>query len=83
MAEGKLIPFNRELDVRGKSCPLPIISAKKAMDTLSLGEILKVITSDQGSVNDFQAFARQSGADLLAWRQEAGEFFFYLKKVSP
>lgn len=83
MASQDRIPFDRELDARGKSCPLPVISAKKALDALSLGQILKVTTTDRGSVNDFQSFARQSGADLLNWRQEAGEYFFYLKKITP
>lgn len=57
--------FDREVDARGLSCPLPILRAKKALAELQSGQILKIVCTDQGSIRDFQAFARQTGNPLL------------------
>ena len=57
--------FDRELDVRGLNCPLPILRAKKALGDLHAGQVLKVLATDPGSVKDFQAFCRQTGNELL------------------
>jgi TusA-related sulfurtransferase len=56
---------DRELDARGLNCPLPILKAKKALAEMSSGQVLKVIATDAGSVRDFQAFAKQTGNELL------------------
>ena len=56
---------DKELDARGLNCPLPILKAKKALSDMHSGEVLKVLATDPGSVRDFQAFARQTGNDLL------------------
>ena len=77
----KEILFDHELDVRGKNCPLPIIASKKALEFLGVGQVMKVITSDQGSVNDFRSFSRQVGFDLLEWDEHNREYSFYIKKV--
>ena len=61
----------KELDTRGLSCPLPILKAKKALADMGSGEVLKVVSTDPGSVRDFQAFARQTGND---------EFVHYLRR---
>jgi tRNA 2-thiouridine synthesizing protein A len=57
--------IQKELDARGLTCPLPILKAKKALSDMHSGEILKVLATDPGSVRDFQAFARQTGNDLV------------------
>lgn len=57
--------IHKELDARGLTCPLPILKAKKALSDMQSGEALKVLATDPGSVRDFQAFARQTGNDLL------------------
>jgi len=57
--------INKELDARGLTCPLPILKAKKALSDMHSGEVLKVSATDPGSVRDFQAFARQTGNDLV------------------
>ncbi|MCX9157630.1 sulfurtransferase TusA family protein [Niveibacterium sp. 24ML] len=57
---------NRDLDVRGLNCPLPILRAKKALAEMNTGELLRVIATDQGSVRDFQAFCRQTGHELVS-----------------
>jgi tRNA 2-thiouridine synthesizing protein A len=63
--------MTRELDTRGLNCPLPILKAKKALAEMASGELLRVISTDPGSVRDFQAFARQTGNELV--EQTSGE----------
>jgi tRNA 2-thiouridine synthesizing protein A len=72
--------FDQELDARGLNCPLPILRARKAINGLQSGEVLKVIATDPGSVKDFEAFANQTGNELLSSTQNDGEFHFLLKK---
>lgn len=57
--------IHKELDARGLTCPLPILKAKKALSDMQSGEVLKVLATDPGSIRDFQAFARQTGNDLV------------------
>jgi tRNA 2-thiouridine synthesizing protein A len=65
--------INKEIDARGLTCPLPILRAKKALAAMQSGEVLKVLATDPGSVRDFQAFARQTGNDLLDQQSTAIE----------
>lgn len=71
---------DKELDARGLNCPLPILRAKKALNDLSSGQTLHIIATDPGSVKDFEAFARQTGNELLESNETDGEFTFLLKK---
>ena len=73
--------FDREVDARGLSCPLPILRAKKMLAEMNTGQVVRVLATDPGSVKDFQAFARQTGNDLLQ-QGETGDnaFEFYLKR---
>jgi tRNA 2-thiouridine synthesizing protein A len=73
------IAFDRELDTKGLSCPLPILRAKKALAELTSGQVLKIVCTDPGSIRDFKAFARQTGNELLA-QQEADELFVHFLK---
>lgn len=72
--------FHKELDARGLNCPLPILKAKKALAEMSSGEILRVVATDPGSVRDFQAFARQTGNDLVGQSESNQEFTFFMKR---
>lgn len=72
--------FHKELDARGLNCPLPILKAKKALAEMVSGEILRVIATDPGSVRDFQAFARQTGNDLVSQSENNKEFVFFMKR---
>jgi len=72
--------FDQDLDVRGLNCPLPIIKARKAINTLDTGQVLRVVATDPGSVKDFEAFAKQTGNELLESTEGNGEFTFRLKK---
>lgn len=72
--------FDQDLDVRGLNCPLPIIKARKALNSMDAGLILRVIATDPGSVKDFEAFAKQTGNELLESTEGSGEYTFRLKK---
>ena len=71
---------DKELDTRGLNCPLPILKAKKALADMSSGEVLKVMATDPGSVRDFQAFARQTGNDLVQQDTAGQEFVHFLRR---
>ena len=70
----------KELDTRGLNCPLPILKAKKALAEMVSGTVLKVLATDPGSVRDFQAFARQTGNELVEQTSEADEFIHFLRR---
>ncbi len=72
--------FDKELDARGLNCPLPILRAKKALTDMSSGQVLRIISTDPGSVKDFQAFSKQTGNALLSSDTANDEFTFFLKK---
>ena len=74
--------FDQELDARGLNCPLPILRAKKTLNVMSGGQILKIMATDPGSVKDFEAFAKQTGNELLDSSELDGEFHFMLKKIA-
>lgn len=71
---------HKELDARGLNCPLPILKAKKALAEMATGEVLRVLATDPGSVRDFQAFAKQTGNELVGQSESNKEFTFYLKR---
>lgn len=69
-----------DLDVRGLKCPLPILRTKKALATLKKGQVLRVVATDPGTVKDFEAFARQTGHELLGTPAENnGEYTFVIR----
>ena len=70
-----------ELDARGLNCPLPILRAKKALNNMNSGQILHVVATDPGSIKDFEAFARQTGNELIEANEVDGEFMFLVKKL--
>lgn len=72
--------YDRELDVQGLSCPLPILRTKKALAEMSSGEILHVLATDPGSVKDFQAFAKQTGNELVDQQTAGDEFTHVLRR---
>lgn len=71
---------HQTVDATGLACPLPILRAKKALATLSSGEVLCVITTDRGAVRDFQAFCRQTGNELLVQLDETERVTHYLRR---
>jgi len=73
--------YDQELDASGLTCPLPILKAKKALSSMEAGQILRVISTDAGSVLDFESFSKQTGNPLLDSGEEEGKFVFLIKKA--
>ena len=71
---------SKEIDTRGLNCPLPILKAKKALSEMQAGEILKVVATDPSSTRDFQAFARQTGNELLEQSQNGGDYIHFMRR---
>ena len=72
--------IDKEIDTRGLNCPLPILKAKKALAEMQSGQLLKVVATDAGSMRDFQAFAKQTGNQLLSSDTQNNEFVFMMQK---
>ncbi|MFC5498370.1 sulfurtransferase TusA family protein [Caenimonas terrae] len=72
--------IDKEIDTRGLNCPLPILKAKKALTDMHTGELLKVIATDAGSVRDFQAFAKQTGNELVEQQNAGQEYIHVLRR---
>ena len=76
----KSMEFTKDLDARGLNCPLPILKTKKALAEMTTGQILRVKATDPGSVRDFQAFAKQTGNELVQQSEENDVFTFFMKR---
>ena len=71
---------DKEIDTSGLNCPLPILKAKKALTELQSGQTLKVIATDPGSWRDFEAFARQTGNELVSQEKTETNFVYVLRR---
>ena len=74
--------FDAELDARGLNCPLPIVRAKKMIAPMEVGQVLKILATDPGSVKDFDAFCKQTGNELVSSSEGDGEYEFLIRKTS-
>ncbi len=72
--------IHKEIDTRGLNCPLPILKAKKALSDMASGQLLKVVATDNGSLRDFQAFAKQTGNELVEQQTVGDEFIHVLRR---
>ena len=72
--------IHKEIDTRGMHCPLPILKAKKALAEMASGQLLKVVATDTGSIKDFQAFAKQTGNELVLQETAGDEFIHVLRR---
>ena len=72
--------IDQELDTRGLNCPLPILKAKKALSGMQSGQVLRVTATDSGSVRDFQAFARQTGNELLEQLTAGADYIHVMRR---
>ena len=80
LTDNRLMDITKEVDARGLNCPLPILKAKKALSELTSGQLLRVLSTDPGSVRDFQAFAKQTGNELVEQQSTADEFVHVLRR---
>ena len=72
--------FDKELDATGLNCPLPILRAKKSLSEMDSDQVLQITATDPGSVKDFEAFAKQTGNQLLESNEDSGKYIFLIKK---
>jgi TusA-related sulfurtransferase len=70
----------KEVDTKGMACPLPILKAKRALAEVSSGELVRVVATDPASVRDFQAFAKQTGNELIEQTNTASEYIHILRR---
>jgi len=75
-----VIKEDQVLDCTGMLCPIPVVKASKAMKLLETGQVLKMIATDPGAPPDMEAWARQTGNELLRSMQEDGKFVFFFRK---
>ena len=80
-AAEKIAQPDSEVDAREHRCPMPLLMAKRGLNTLVVGQVLKLLSTDPGSVKDFQIFARQSGNEILMSEEIGDEFHFLIRKV--
>ncbi|WP_079913157.1 sulfurtransferase TusA family protein [Paenibacillus sp. 32352] len=73
---------NLTVDAKGLACPMPIVKAKKGIDTLEPGQTMELQTTDKGSMKDFQAWVNQTNHELVEAREDNGVFTFIVKKGS-
>ena len=71
---------DKEIDTRGLNCPLPILKAKKALTDMQSGQLLMVVSTDAGSVRDFQAFAKQTGNELVDQQTAGADYIHVLRR---
>lgn len=72
---------DKTLDCKGLNCPLPVLQTKKAMDAMSQGQTLEMLSTDPGSKNDITAWAKRTGNELVETVEDGGTFKFYIKKL--
>lgn len=73
--------ITQTLDAKGLACPMPIVKTKKAIDAINSGEILEVLVTDKGALNDFTAWAAAGGHTIVEQKEEAGVLYFYIQKA--
>ncbi|MEJ8838462.1 sulfurtransferase TusA family protein [Ramlibacter sp. AN1133] len=72
--------IDKEIDTRGLNCPLPILKAKKALTEMQSGQLLRVVSTDGGSLRDFQAFSKQTGNELVDQQTVGDEYIHVLRR---
>ncbi|HJP65135.1 MAG TPA: sulfurtransferase TusA family protein [Actinomycetota bacterium] len=76
-----MIDITQTLDVRGQSCPLPVVRASQAIKQLESGQVLEVLATDPGSLTDFPAWAKSTGNQIVQQDQEDGVFRYVVQKA--
>jgi tRNA 2-thiouridine synthesizing protein A len=80
MTSTDTLAADHELDARGMNCPLPILKTRQVIKAMQPGEVLRMVSTDTGSVNDIAAFCRQTGHQLVASNEQDREFIFFIRK---
>lgn len=75
-----MLLHDHEVDARGLNCPLPILRTKKTLNGMHSGEVVRILATDPASVRDFQAFAKQTGNELVEHGEAEGSFWFLMRR---
>ncbi|MCH7764365.1 MAG: sulfurtransferase TusA family protein [Candidatus Marinimicrobia bacterium] len=75
------ITFDQELDCKGLNCPLPILKTKKQVDAMEIGQVLKMESTDPGSISDMNAWTKRTGHELISQIEDGGIYTFFVKKT--
>ena len=76
-----MFEYTEKFDATGLNCPLPILRSKKVLTSMNSGDVLYVISTDSGSVKDFDTFCKQTGHELLESSEAEGKYHYYIKKA--
>lgn len=79
--EDNEMKITQTLDAKGIACPMPIVRTKKAIDSIQSGEILEVLVTDKGALNDFKSWTQAGGHTIVEQKEEAGVLYFYIQKA--
>jgi tRNA 2-thiouridine synthesizing protein A len=74
------VAADQTLDCSDLDCPIPILKTKKAIDSLQIGQVLKVIATDPGSPSDMVAWTQKTGHALLTSERDGRKFIFFIRK---
>ena len=72
---------DKTVDYKGLFCPMPIVKISKAIKEIEVGQVLEMLADDPGSKADMDAWAKQTGHQLLDMREEGGVFKFYVRRT--
>ncbi|MCK5080352.1 MAG: sulfurtransferase TusA family protein [Bacteroidales bacterium] len=75
------IDADKVVDARGTACPGPLLAAKKAIGELKSGEIMEILSADEGTRRDVPKWANKKGHEYLGTMEDSGFFRIYLKKA--
>jgi len=73
--------FDQVLDCSGLACPMPILKTKKMIDSMQIGQVLKMISTDPGSIPDMKAWTQKTTHELLGHEEDGEKYIFYVKKT--
>lgn len=76
------IKVDKTVDYKGLFCPMPIVKISRAIKEIEVGQVLEMLADDPGSKPDMQAWARQTGHELVSMVEESGLFKFYVRRKS-
>jgi tRNA 2-thiouridine synthesizing protein A len=75
-----MVSIDRDVDARGLNCPLPILRTKKALNDMKSGQVVRILATDPAALRDFQAFAKQTGNELLQHDEKDGVYSFLMRR---
>jgi tRNA 2-thiouridine synthesizing protein A len=73
--------YAKELDLRNLPCPMPVVKISKGIKEVSVGQVVKAVTTDPGALTDFPAWAKTSGNQILGTEEASGEVSFFIKRL--